>query len=92
MNPHTWLCGKSKSIEQKTHQGLPSARVMGQSWRQKVQEKVLGDGTVLYFGCAGAYKTIWIYQTQNCTQSHYANYTNKSNKDINKCNVIKWNT
>lgn len=32
------------------------------------KRKVSGDGTVPYFGCAGAYMTIRIYQTENCTQ------------------------
>ena len=59
-----------------------------------VQEKISGDRTVRYFGCAGGYKTMSIYQTQNCTLRTnflYANYTNKSNKGI-KINVMWWHT
>lgn len=57
---------KGKSTEQKTHQWLPSARVREQSWLQMGTKKASGDGTILYFGWAGGYMTIWICQTQNC--------------------------
>lgn len=55
-------------MEKKTHQWLPSAGVREQSWWQMGTREVSGDGTVSYFGCAGAYMTIRIYQTENCTQ------------------------